>query len=413
MPRPEILVHAGAPSRGSDDARYWKQAAGILGFECAEIHAVVPGSAHGSGTHQAELITASQQDPAQESVTSTDPAPRIHLTDAFTTWVTPPLNRPSPIVLIGRTPAPTFHGRTSTPAGDILVRRTPADHHRPRTAPSGLSSIGETPNLRRAPTYSWESSPSEIQDSQLAPPSQQDVDPTFERSSSPSPTHRPSPTAKRKRPVVEEELEEWTQPEDTSTPLLQDQPQGAPSSSPTADEAPTRSSPPPVPEPDLPQPYRRREVVAPRPKTSTDPFTTHLTVTLFRVAQKCPTIINAVRPFRPIGILERGHWRFAIPTAWDVAAKDKMWAYLERCIDGGQAGWAVWAVFEEGEDPSLAAGNKEAKQTGARVKVYCWGEVVAEVYALVVLATHRQVNKWGAQWIDAAGNVAVQMPTAP
>lgn len=90
-----------------------------------------------------------------------------------------------------------------------------------------------------------------------------------------------------------------------------------------------------------------------------------------------------------------------------------MWAYLERCIDGGQAGWAVWAVFEEGEDPSLAAGAGEAKLTAGRVKMYCWGEVVAEVYALVVLATHRQVNKWGAQWIDAAGNVVVQMPTAP
>ncbi len=104
-----------------------------------------------------------------------------------------------------------------------------------------------------------------------------------------------------------------------------------------------------------------------------------------------------------------------------------MWAYLQRCIDGGQAGWAIWAVFEEGEDPRMAetraasrstqeagmAGVGEAKQTGGRVKVYCWGEVVAEVYALVVLATHRQVNKWGAQWIDAAGNVVVQMPAAP
>ncbi|KAI4136314.1 MAG: hypothetical protein L6R39_007831, partial [Caloplaca ligustica] len=45
------------------------------------------------------------------------------------------------------------------------------------------------------------------------------------------------------------------------------------------------------------------------------------------------------------------------------------------------------------------------------VKVYCWGETVAEIYALLVLATNRKVKRCGAQWIDAGGNVVVDMGT--
>ncbi|KAL8926869.1 MAG: hypothetical protein Q9208_002678 [Pyrenodesmia sp. 3 TL-2023] len=425
MPVPEILVHAGAPSRGSDDKRYRTQTSGILGFQSAKTHVVVSKAAHSQRLHQAtqqSVICTSQEEQhtlAQESITSTDPAPRILLTDAFTTWATPTLARPTPKVLVGRTPAPGFHGRTTTPASDVLVKRTPADQQGPRTAPSGPSSIQETPHLHHALSDSFETTPSTIPNSQPTTSPQQNENPTFEQSSSPSPTHRPSPTAKRKRPDAEEELEEWTQPEDTSTPPLPNQPQGAPPSSPNADDKPTRSSSSPAPTIELSRPYRRRQVVAPPPKTSTNSFSTHLTPGLHRLQQNCPQIIQTVRPFRPIGVLERGHWRFSIPVAWDAPAREKMWAFLKSCIEGGRVGWATWAVFEEGEAPEFSEGGRNngdvrgagraGRDDDGEVKVYCWGEIVAEVYIVLVLATNRQVNKRGAQWIDAAGNVVVQM----
>ncbi|KAL8762310.1 MAG: hypothetical protein Q9184_001679 [Pyrenodesmia sp. 2 TL-2023] len=425
---PEILVHAGAPSRGSDDARYRTQASGILSFESAKTHVVLPGPAHGKEAHRATQrspIRTSQEGQhtlAQDSITSTDPAPRIHLTDAFTTWVTPVTARPTPTILIGRTPAPTYIGRTSTPASDVLVGRTPADQQRPRTVPSGPFSIQETPHLRPVVSHSFATPPSAIPNSQPSP-SQQNGTPTFEQSSSPSPTHRPSPTAKRKRPDAEQDLEEWTQPEDTSTPPLLSQPQGAPSSSPAADDAALRSSSPSPPDSALPPSYRRRQIGAPPPKTSTNSFTTHVTPGLRYLQRGCARIIETVRPFRPIGVLERGHWRFVIPAGCDEAAREKMWTFLQDFIEGGRAGWAVWAVFEEGEDPHQAekgdktasteeagtAGVAEGRPTAGQVKVYCWGEVVAEMYAVLFLATNRQVNRWGARWIDAAGNVVVQM----
>ncbi|KAA6409889.1 MAG: hypothetical protein FRX48_06502 [Lasallia pustulata] len=41
-PAVELLIHISAPSRGSDDAKYRKQALGFLGFEAATRHSILP-----------------------------------------------------------------------------------------------------------------------------------------------------------------------------------------------------------------------------------------------------------------------------------------------------------------------------------------------------------------------------------
>ncbi|KAI4124319.1 MAG: hypothetical protein LQ338_004860 [Usnochroma carphineum] len=442
MSGPEILVHAAAPSRGSDDARYRKEALGILDFACVKRHVILPEQTQdkqkiGQAAEETPTSTSHDAPPAvaQESVTSTDPAPRKHLTHAFVTWTTPTptLTRPTPKVLIDRTPAPSFHDRTAISTSDIPIKPTPADQYRPRTAPPDPSAIQETPNVRPALSDSFETPPSVIPDSQPTPPSQKNGKRPFDESSSPSPTHQSSPIAKRRKSDGREEFEVWTQPEDTSTPPLLN---GAPQSFPTTTTnnnknnagSASSSSPPPPDENHTtqvqPHRCRRRQLFPPPPTPSTKPFTTHLTHTLTLLQKTCPTFIQAVRARRPIAALERGHWRFGIPDvggAWDEAAREKMWGYLEKVILGGQAGWGVWAVFEEGGgdgdgdwdkgelggvrsdgDAGLGSGN-------ARVKVYCWGEVVAEVYALLVLATSRKVKRCGPQWIDAAGEVVVDM----
>lgn len=125
-----------------------------------------------------------------------------------------------------------------------------------------------------------------------------------------------------------------------------------------------------------------------------------------------------MHPLRPIGALERGHWRFAIPAtqeeaSWDHEAREKMWAFLQDTVGKGRAGWNVWAVFEEGLflDDDDAGGGKEIEKgkVKGRVKVFCWGEIVKEVFALLVVATDRMVKRWGAQWVDAGGVVVVDM----
>ncbi|KAL8719683.1 MAG: hypothetical protein Q9225_003338 [Loekoesia sp. 1 TL-2023] len=437
MSPPEILVHAAAPSHGSDDARYRREALGILGFEAVKRHNVLLRQSQHSlqiaegGRSQSRIAQDVGQALGQDSITSTDPIPRHHLTDAFTTWVTPILPRPSPQILVGRTPAPSFYERASAVSGNLQVKHTPADRYRPRAAPSGPSAIQETPHLRRSFSDSFETPPSVIPDSQPTLPSQHHGKRPFEESSSPSPTHRQSPRAKRTKSDIEEELEEWTQPEDTSTPPLKNPPQES-SSAPGSPNVSTRS-PSPATHHDQPSihSYRRRQVLPPRPKTGNDSFSTHLTPNLQTLQKHCTTFLQTVKPRRTIGMLERGHWHFTISNddkRWDRVAREEMWAFLEDFIQGGHAGWGVWAVFEEGlpvgdksvaeaEDGDVRREDSEKSLDGrggrgnGTVKVYCWGEVVPEIYTVLVLATKRKVKKCGARWIDAGGDVVVDMGT--
>ena len=53
---------------------------------------------------------------------------------------------------------------------------------------------------------------------------------------------------------------------------------------------------------------------------------------------------------------------------------------------------------------------REANDGGEEVaKIYCWGEIVREVWLLLFIASHRKVIGAGAEWIDAGGEVVVVM----
>ncbi|KAL8948078.1 MAG: hypothetical protein Q9222_005708, partial [Ikaeria aurantiellina] len=214
MSPPEILVHAGAPSRGSDDARYRKEASAILHFQAARRHNVLP---EPSNTHHEidvanlseQASNSEQADPSfvQDSITSNDPASRHQLTDLFKSWTTPAAARSSPKLLVERTPAILHPQRTSAVEGRLLVERTPADQQRPGTAPTGPSVVQETPRLRRSHSDSFETPPSVIPDSQPMPASQQHEKHALEQSSSPSPTRQDPPDAKRRKEDASPELQ--------------------------------------------------------------------------------------------------------------------------------------------------------------------------------------------------------------
>lgn len=156
------------------------------------------------------------------------------------------------------------------------------------------------------------------------------------------------------------------------------------------------------------------KILAPPPKPSSKPFKTHLTPSLAILATKLPllrfyTHLQSTPPLRPLGILERGHWTFPTksfsPTGWDT-----FWKYLKDFIGAGRASWGVWCVVETG--PDLDSKKRDGHNGDDRCKVckvYCWGEIVPEIWLLLFMASHRQIKGCGASWIDAGGESIVQM----
>lgn len=156
------------------------------------------------------------------------------------------------------------------------------------------------------------------------------------------------------------------------------------------------------------------KILAPPPNPSSKPFKTHLTLSLAILATKLPllrfyTHLQSTQPLRPLRILERGHWTFPTtsfsPTLWDT-----FWKYLKDFIGAGRASWGVWCVVET--CPDLDSKNQDGHNgddTCKVCKVYCWGEIVPEIWLLLFMASHRQIKGCGAAWIDASGEVIVQM----
>ncbi|KAL9615581.1 MAG: hypothetical protein Q9204_008761, partial [Flavoplaca sp. TL-2023a] len=179
---------------------------------------------------------------AQDSATLADPAPRHQVSDAFSTWMTPILPCPSPQILVGRTPAPLLLRRAPGLTGHVPIGQTPTNQQRPRTTPSEASIVQETPPARHSYSDAFETPPSEIPDSQPTPQQrQQDEEPSFEETSSPSPIHRKESPTKRWKgdggvdPMLQ--LGDGTPPDDTSTPAFNNEPPA--SSSPRRADATT------------------------------------------------------------------------------------------------------------------------------------------------------------------------------
>lgn len=144
--------------------------------------------------------------------------------------------------------------------------------------------------------------------------------------------------------------------------------------------------------PDLPITIR-----APAPQPSLQPFKTHITDSL-KYLDETASLAQSYKPIyvsRDPEQSERGSWTFDI-TPWPPQLRTEFFAFLAKMIEPGRVGWGVWCV-REGSPLALV------------VRVFCWGEVVRHVYLMLYVASKSKVRKLGLRWVDAGGEVVVQM----
>lgn len=91
--------------------------------------------------------------------------------------------------------------------------------------------------------------------------------------------------------------------------------------------------------------------------------------------------------------LDRGHWRVDC-SGWPAETRAAAWAFLTSYIRNGLAGWGVWCRRSEDH---------------ACIKLYGWACIAKHTYLLLYLVSERQVKATGAQWLDADGEVALEV----
>jgi len=133
----------------------------------------------------------------------------------------------------------------------------------------------------------------------------------------------------------------------------------------------------------------------PAPQPSLQRFKTHITESLRYLAEnnnlaQCYKPVFVSRDFRQS---ERGYWTFDI-TPWPAQLRLDFFQFLAKMIEPGRVGWGVWCIRE------LAS---------LEVRIYCWGEVARHVYLMLYVASKSKVRKLGLNWVDADGEVVVQM----
>ncbi|KAK5636871.1 hypothetical protein RRF57_012583 [Xylaria bambusicola] len=90
---------------------------------------------------------------------------------------------------------------------------------------------------------------------------------------------------------------------------------------------------------------------------------------------------------RKLGPYERGHWLLDC-SSWEPQLKLNAWAFLANYIGTGIAGWGV---------------RCKRDHNFQEIRTYCWGSVVAHIYCVLWLSSHREIVFTGCSWVDADG----------
>ncbi|KAL2037293.1 hypothetical protein N7G274_009982 [Stereocaulon virgatum] len=425
----DILVHISGPCRGTDDARYRKEALGFLNFETLGRQSLLEAEEQNNGgesLNRRESSKLRRGEPGQkqshipDNCTQHEHTPHTHrsigadklsntLPRAFRTpyahFATPSITRPTASTALPKTAI------KETP--HVLIARTPAPL-RPRTAPTAPWNTHAAPFLRRTQSDSWQTPPSVIPDSQPTPPSTSlpeiSSSPILKRpfflSSSPSP-NRPSESPIRKRTKLQ------TIPSPPSE--LHVSSVVATNRASITEELPTYSKPVPNPTSSSPPPPKLYplEIHPPHPRTSNAHFKTHLTQSLSTLSNKLFKYYKPQTTTRQLLKSERGHWLLPLST-FDSMLLTKFWDFLSKFIGQGSAGFGTRCFREvvdvgNGKETGSDKENQTPQKQEEVAKVYCFGEVVGEIWIVLFLATERKIKGLGAEWIDASEEAVVIM----
>ncbi|PHH89815.1 hypothetical protein CDD83_5221 [Cordyceps sp. RAO-2017] len=86
---------------------------------------------------------------------------------------------------------------------------------------------------------------------------------------------------------------------------------------------------------------------------------------------------------------------------------------MSNYLRSGLAGWAVWARREGPPDAGAGADADEADAAACvRIRLYGWACLAEHTFLLLYLASGRRVKATGARWLDAAGDVALEVAPA-
>ena len=411
----EILVHISGSSRGSDDARYRKEAQELLEFEPVRRHEVLSLQRQKDGAYKfalkQDIAREMDKTPTKRPVGSVNALSSSFLQRLDDTTPhgecagVPPFAVPVPLVPGSTKSNTAVRGIGARPTPQLLIEQTPALPR--RTTPTAAIPIEATLSRGWDESDSWKTPPGVIPDSQAScsPIGRRQISSSLRlkralpSASSPSPTRGDSFKYGKRQRIQEAPSESSAQgraAESGATSVFS-------SSREAAHENRLLSSSDGLP----------LEIRPPRPRPSKAQFKTHLMPSL----QTLSTALPLAKYFTPssqtrsLDKLERGHWSIPIKS-WDEALVAKFWQFLAVFISEGRAGWGVWCSMELESNRQNTGSNKENKDPDVReevVKVYCWGEVVGEMWLVLFLASARKVRGVGARWIDAQGETMIQM----
>ena len=95
--------------------------------------------------------------------------------------------------------------------------------------------------------------------------------------------------------------------------------------------------------------------------------------------------------------LERGFWSWRIDNSiWTAEQATKFWSFVTQFVNDGYAGWGTWI-------------ERELEPHCEQLRVWCWAELIREVWLMLFVGSKRLIKGAGATWVDAQGHVVVQM----
>lgn len=139
------------------------------------------------------------------------------------------------------------------------------------------------------------------------------------------------------------------------------------------------------------------DIYSPDPPTSCDTVdpSTLVTPKLLKLASDLD-MNKRYKPseqLRQLEPFERGYWLLDT-SDWDDELLSLSWTFLTNYVGCGDAGWGVWCKRDESR---------------TWIRLYCFGKVVGHAYLLLYLASQRRVLSTGCEWHGGDGKTLVRV----